>query len=117
MYYTVTKSKLSKMETHASTLYCIRIKNILIFFISFLLWLSLMSFLPPVREAKRLTFSYSASNLKRHKTTLQNPQELQYHRKPQKGFPKETHGEKGRIVQEIRVQQISERPFPMTKMD
>lgn len=78
------------------------------FLFSLLLSSRKLSF-PPMRKVNPLTFSYSASrSLKHHKTTLQNPQELQHHRKPQQGLPKETPGEKGCTVQEIRMQQLSE---------
>lgn len=104
------------MEINTSTLHCIWIKKshlIIILIIGVIIQV-----VPSSDEgSKRLTFSYSASSLKRHKTTLQNPQELQYCRKPQEGLPEETHERKGHIVQEIRVQQISERPFPMTTMN
>lgn len=76
-----------------------------------------MSFLPSMREVKQLTFSSLPQVSNVTKPLQKNLEESQYRRKPQEDLAKETHGEKGLIVQEIRVQQISERPFPMTKMD
>lgn len=105
------------METNASALYCIWIfKNPSILYHSHYCYRH-PSHPCSYERSKCLTFSYSASSPEHQKTTLQNPQELQYHRKPQESLPKETHGKKGHIVQEIRVQQISDRPFPMTKMN
>lgn len=61
---------------------------------------------------KRLTFSYSVSSLKGHKTTLQNPQELQYHRKPQEGLPKETHERKDILFRKLERSKYQRDHFP-----
>lgn len=64
------------------------------------------------KGSKRLTFSYSVSSLKHHKTTLQNPQGLQYHRKPQEGLPKETHERKDILFRKLEYSKYQRDLFP-----